>query len=121
MKSYTDSRRGARVPVFKEGDRVRVRKPFYVPKAHLHYFNPLVIRKKVGPSTCLLSDGKKWHASRLAKYHAPAPPETLARSAPNAIIDNCMVPEPDLPYAMNSHTPPARVRRPPSWLEDYVT
>ena len=33
-KKYTDSRRGAHVTSFKEEDRVRVRKPFHVPKAH---------------------------------------------------------------------------------------
>ena len=121
MKPYTDSRRGAHVTFFKEEDRVRVRKPFHVPKAHSRYTKPLVIRKQVGPSTFLLSDGKKWHSSRLARYHAPASPETLTRSAPDAVSDNYTVPEPDLPDAMNSHTTPARVRRPPSWLEDFVT
>ena len=122
------------LPLSKKGT-VRVRKPFHVPKAHSRYTKPLVIRKQVGPGTFLLSDGRKWHSSRLARYHAPASPETLTCSTPDAVCDNYTVPEPDLPDAvsdnytvpesdlpdaMNSHTP-ARVRRPPSWLEDFVT
>ncbi|MEQ2183491.1 hypothetical protein GOODEAATRI_033246, partial [Goodea atripinnis] len=46
MKSYTDSSRGARILVFEEGERVRVRKPTHVPKAHPRYSQPVRVKKK---------------------------------------------------------------------------
>lgn len=70
MKQYCDTRRGARTPSFKEGDRVRVRKPGHVKKGHPRFSPPIRINKQVGPSTYTLEDGKTWHASHLAPVNA---------------------------------------------------
>lgn len=100
---------------------MRVRKPFNVTKAHRRYSKLLLIIKQVGQSTYLLSDSKKWHSSQLVRYHTPAFQETLASSVPHAVSDDFTVLEPDLTDAMDSHATSARVRRHPSWFENYVT
>lgn len=123
MKTYTDARRGARSPPFKEGDSVRVRKPTHVPKAHPRFTEPMRIQRKVGPATYRLQDGKKWHASRLAMSNVPARPIQadfdLPTEEPPTVQPTV---QPDVPH----HHPapaievPARVRRPPRWLQDFV-
>lgn len=49
---------------FSKGDKVHIKKPVFVQKARPKSTPP--VRKKVGPYTYLLDDGKKWHASCLA-------------------------------------------------------
>ncbi len=71
MKAYTDSRCVACTPDFKVGDWVRVCIPTHVPKAHPKFTNPCQIVRKLGACTYLLSDGKNWHASHLARSVAP--------------------------------------------------
>ena len=117
MRTYTDFRRGARTPTFREGDSVRVRKPTHVPKGHPRFTEPMRIQRKVGPATYLLQDGKKWHASRLTGSNAPARPVNsdypvidLPTEEPPTVL------QPDVPH--DAH--PARMRRPPRWLEDFV-
>lgn len=48
----------------KPGEKVRVRKPHHVPKAHPRFSHPATVRKKIGPNSFLLSDGKTWNASQ---------------------------------------------------------
>ena len=54
MKLYTDKKRGAKPPPFKCGNRVRVRKPMHVPKAGRKFTDPMLVNKKLGPSTYVL-------------------------------------------------------------------
>lgn len=64
-KEYTDAKRSAKTPKFKEGDFVRVRKPTNGGKGELSYSRPLKIQKQVGPGTFRLEDGRSWNASKL--------------------------------------------------------
>ena len=107
MKTYTDGKRGACTPSFQEGDSVRVRNPLHVPKAHPKFGAPQRVKKKVAQSTYLLEDGRKWNASHLA-------PDRCAAAKPQ-----------DIPASPDSATPStpkqARVRKKPSWMQEYVT
>lgn len=74
-KQYTDKRRGAKMPAFKPGDWVRVKKPDHAHKGTPKFTPPLSIQRQIGPSTFVLSDNKKWNASRLTRCPAgPGPP-----------------------------------------------
>ncbi|ROL43082.1 hypothetical protein DPX16_14794 [Anabarilius grahami] len=46
MKQYTDIKRHARTPSFAQGERVRVRIPRLVPKAHSRFSAPLTVEKR---------------------------------------------------------------------------
>lgn len=67
MRRYTDAKRGARMPSFQPGERVTIRKPYHVPKAHSRFTAPTTVRKRIGTNSFLLSDGKIWNASHLAR------------------------------------------------------
>lgn len=56
----------AKPPPFRCGDCVRVRKPMHVPMAGRKFTVPLSVDKKLGPSTYVLSDEKKWNAGHLS-------------------------------------------------------
>ncbi|CAN7939107.1 unnamed protein product [Ixodes hexagonus] len=64
-KEYTDAKKSAKTPRFKEGDYVRVRKPRSVSKGELSYSRPLKIQEQLGPGTFRLEDGRSWNASKL--------------------------------------------------------
>lgn len=119
MKTYTDARRGASPPPFKDGDNVRVRKPTHVPKVHPRFTEPMRIQQKVGPATYLLQDVKKWHASRLAMSNVPARPIQADLSVRTTEEPPTVLPiiQPDVPH---DQPVSARVRRPPRWLQDFV-
>ncbi|XP_039602201.1 uncharacterized protein K02A2.6-like [Polypterus senegalus] len=106
MKVYTDAKRGARLPSFKTGDKVRVRNPLHVPKGHQKFSNPVTINKKLGAHTYILSDGKTWNASHLVAF--PDCASTPAQKEVNP---------PELPQSPR----PKRSTHPPNWLKDYVT
>ena len=108
MKRYTDARRHARMPSFRPGERVRIRKPQHVPKAHPRFTSPATVRERIGPNTFLLSDGKTWNATHLA--HTPP-----------VAGQNCDT-SGHLPTAVShspSHKQP-RVKYKPKWHKDYV-
>ncbi|XP_055005269.1 uncharacterized protein K02A2.6-like [Boleophthalmus pectinirostris] len=65
-KRYTDKKRGARTPTFAVGDKVRICKPFLVGKGERQYTDPVSIQQQTGHSTFILSDGKRWNATRLS-------------------------------------------------------
>lgn len=72
MRGYTDAKRGARIPSFRPGERVRIRIPHHVPKAHPRFTFPATVRKRIGPNSFLLSDGKTWNATHLARIPSVA-------------------------------------------------
>lgn len=90
-KEFTDRKVGAKVPMFQVNDAVRVRKHQHVYKGSSRFTEPLTVVKKVGPSTYLLSDGRKWNASKLAHF----PKQALACKSEdnNNMLDGLMVPE----------------------------
>lgn len=110
MKLYSDKKRGAKPPPFKCGDRVRVRKPMHVPKAGRKFTVPMLVNKKLGPSTYVLSDGKKWNAAHLSLV-----PETTQMTLENAQVN------PGTENVVYEPVKSTRARQPPVWLKDYAT
>ncbi|XP_048842528.1 uncharacterized protein LOC125715236 isoform X3 [Brienomyrus brachyistius] len=108
MQHYTDAKRGACMPSFRPGERVRIRKPNHVPKAHPRFTSPTTVRKRIGPNSFLLSDGKIWNASHLAKI----PPVAGQDCDTSRLIHTGVSHSP-------SHKQP-RVKYKPKWLKDYV-
>lgn len=104
MKTYIDSRQGARPLSFQRGDKVHVWKPLHVMKGHKRYTEPLSIHEKIGDSTYFLRDVKTWNASHLTAFLVRA--ATADRDIKEPVIDS-----------------PPRMRRgiqKPVWLKDYV-
>ncbi|RXN34374.1 gypsy-16 si [Labeo rohita] len=56
-----------KVPDIKATDWVRVRRPHRDNKLASYWSAPLQVTHQLGPATFLLSDGTRWHASRLRK------------------------------------------------------
>lgn len=108
MKRYTDAKRGARVPSFQIGDRVRIRNPLHVPKGHPRFTSPATVKRIKGNHTFLLSDGKNWNASHLA-HCAPVAGQNLTATG---LKKNQHV---LLPFGK-----PTRSRYKPSWHRDFV-
>ncbi|RXM91343.1 hypothetical protein EOD39_21276 [Acipenser ruthenus] len=109
-KAYTDVRRRAKVPVFKQVDYVRVRKPEHVKKRTAKFTDPVRVQRKIGPSTYVLGDGKTWNASHLTLY-----------------LETALVSQTEVPRATEqcdtTPTSPVRskpIRRPSAWQEDFV-
>ncbi len=122
MKAYTDSRCVACTPDFKVGDWVRVCIPTHVPKAHQKFTNPWQIVRKLGACTYLLSDWKNWHASHLARSVAPIleASDTGAMDLSFQYLSSSSPPlAPQVPEPLKRVY--SRARRPPRWLEEYVT
>lgn len=61
------TKRGARVPSFQTGERVRRRNPLQVPKGHPRFTPPATIKKIKGKHTFMLSDGRNWNVSHLTR------------------------------------------------------
>ncbi|KAL7846430.1 hypothetical protein SRHO_G00214100 [Serrasalmus rhombeus] len=111
MKTYTDSKRHAQTPRFKEGDFVRVRKPTHVKKGKSRFTEPLQIARKSGMHSYQLTDGCVWDASRLAMLPAEF---SLSTEEHNSSIQQ------PSPSVVNTGTE-RRARWEPIWLKDYVT
>lgn len=73
QRNHTDSKRGARIPRFREGDYARLHKPTVVGKAGLSYSPPSKIVKQLGPDTFRLEDGRSWNASKLVTVPTECP------------------------------------------------
>jgi len=105
MQRYTDAKRGAHMPSVQPGERMRIRKPHHAPKAHPRFTSPVTVRKRIGPNSFLLSDGKTWNASHL----------------PHMGLDKTVT---HLGCYTVSHSPSLRqphARHKPKWHKDYVT
>ncbi|KAG1960356.1 immune-associated nucleotide-binding protein 9-like [Pimephales promelas] len=107
MKRYTDIKRHACIPSFAQGERVRVRIPRLVPKAHPRFSGLLTVEKRVSSNTFLLSDGKRWNATHLARSHSV--PESRGQDG---------TPTHTQPVQDTSEQP--RLRSKPKWHKDYV-
>uniref|UniRef100_A0A3P8RTR8 Integrase catalytic domain-containing protein n=1 Tax=Amphiprion percula TaxID=161767 RepID=A0A3P8RTR8_AMPPE len=111
-KSYTDKKRGAKPPKLAVGDKVHIRKPFYVGKGERQYTDPVSIQQQTGYSTFILSDGKRWNATRLSlcPERAEEPSCQASTAGQNA----------SLPETFPNRTNPQRMHKPPGWTKDYV-
>lgn len=67
MKSYSDTRRAVRQPLFTVGQAVRVFQPKQHNKLRSRYSTPQIIQEQVGPATYRFSDGRTWNADKLTK------------------------------------------------------
>ncbi|ROK06852.1 hypothetical protein DPX16_23455 [Anabarilius grahami] len=106
-KEYTDRKRRAKPVSFKVKEQVRIRKPDHVPKGSPKYTLPLSIREKIGPSSFLLSDGKKWNGLRLTKFTTQI--EKTAQGS-NLATQNC-------PVTLRRSE---RCVKPPMWMKDFI-
>ncbi len=118
-EEYTNRKTGAKVPMFQVNDAVCVRRLEHVQKGSPKFTEPLTVIKKVGPSTYLLSDSRKWNASKLPRFLKEA--LACTRKDNETVFNGLTVPknmihneqEPDLKWGL-------RVRNPPRWLTDFV-
>ncbi len=78
MQRYTDAKRGACPPSFQLGERVRIRIPHHIPKAHSRLTPPAMVRKRIGPN--FLSYRKTWNAAQLAPFPSVAGQKSLPLS-----------------------------------------
>ncbi len=58
------------MPLFPTRSYVLARKP-HTPKGQSPYRNPMKVERVLGRYTYILSDGQKWSARRLKRYHDP--------------------------------------------------
>lgn len=115
-KAYTDQRRGAKVPKFKEKDLVRIKKPEHVHKGSTRYTAPCLVRRRVGPNTFLLEDGKKWNASRLTGV----PNEELISLGKMTEGKPNVQPQAQGDVKEQSPRRSARVPKQQAWMKDFV-
>ncbi len=66
MKRWFDTKRRAHTIVQNQGDKVRDKLPWHVPKGHPRFSEPKEIKKQVGMNTFILPNRRKWHASQMA-------------------------------------------------------
>lgn len=115
-KVYTDQRKGAKVPKFKEKDWVRVKKPEHVHKGSTRYTAPCLVRRRVGPNTFLLEYGKKWNASRLTGV----PNEVFISLGKTTEEKPNVQPQAQGDVKEQSPRRSARVLKQPAWMKDFV-
>ncbi|KAI7797754.1 hypothetical protein IRJ41_019638, partial [Triplophysa rosa] len=110
-KHYTDRKRGSKFRNIKVGDKVRVRKPFHVKKGKAQFTDPLSVQQQTGPSTFILSDGKRWNSSRLSLCpEREENPEQAERRDRDCSMESTAL-------SLNRGI---RHRQPPMWSKDYV-
>ncbi len=71
MKQKFDLSARVKVPDIKATDWVRVRRPHRDNKLASYWSAPLQVTHQLGPSTFLLCNGTRWHASRLRNVLPP--------------------------------------------------
>ncbi len=72
MKQKFNLSARVKVPDIKTADWVRVRRPHRDNKLASYWSAPLQVTHQLGPATFLLSNGTRWHSSRLRKVPPPA-------------------------------------------------
>lgn len=124
-KANFDKRKCPRLVTFNIGDWVMVRKPGNLPKGERRYSDPIQITKSIGNRTYETSDRRRWNVSKLVKCNVPVEPsEVFDFDVPNEPGTPIVV---DVPAPVNVPAPPpvnrrsTRTRRPPKYLDDYVT
>ncbi len=147
MKQKFDLSARVKVPDIKATDWVRVRRPHRDNKLASYWSAPLQITHQLGPATFLLSNGTRWHASRLRKVPPPAhttgvtpqatppawqdtpacqlTPQIAPAQAPDMPINQpaeiCACPSPTAqPHPLVSPRP-VRIRSRPGHLQDFVS
>jgi len=123
-KVYTDARRGAQVPKIKEGSLVRVRKPFHVKKGLSKFHRPARVVRRAGANAYVLEDGRTWNAAHLSLVPDRIK-DTIDSSVPVPVLGpahmlDVPVPESEPAQSTTEGRMPARVRKKPAWLNDYV-
>lgn len=147
MKQAFDHSARAKAPDIKPMEWVRVCRPHRGNKLASYWSAPLQVTRQLGPATFLLSDGSRWHASRLRRVappkltppvtphvippasHYTSAPEQAPQIAPEEITDTPI----NLPPTMGTSTSPSetthsqfrasprpvRTRARPAYLEDF--
>nr|XP_039268356.1 uncharacterized protein K02A2.6-like [Styela clava] len=117
-KLYTDNKRHAKVPIFKVGDWVRIKRPIRGHKFKSSLSNPHKITRKVGPATYKLEDGSMWNARRLVRSY-----QHSFQNENDFHVETFGFNNEDIPNLRqsprNARRNPSRNRRLPSYLQDY--
>ena len=140
MKQRFDTSRRVKTPRFAAQDWVRVRRPHRGHKLQSFWSTPMQITDQLGPATFRLSDGSRWHASRLRRVPPPAAtgtgvptarPPVLTGMWDNIDTDFAVAGDPGLPpelppapvnqQPMEPAQRLARARSRPAYLKDYLT
>uniref|UniRef100_A0A1I8GGJ8 PDZ domain-containing protein n=1 Tax=Macrostomum lignano TaxID=282301 RepID=A0A1I8GGJ8_9PLAT len=90
---YTNKRRRARDSAVEAGDWVWQQVPHRAHKLATRLKEPLKIASQAGRNTFVLSDGTKWHASRLIKCNDPTAHSGAADRA-DELFEALLLPEP---------------------------
>lgn len=130
MKQRYDRKRRAKTSHIVVRDWVRVRRAHRDHKLLSFWSQPMRVTEQLGPATFRLSDGSRWHASRLRKV---APPTVTADTGANTDsgfgMDDLDFPmgQPPAPIEHPAERPaepaarPSRARARPGYLKDFVT
>ncbi|XP_036384580.1 uncharacterized protein K02A2.6-like [Megalops cyprinoides] len=71
MKTRFDGRQRARSPTIAVHDWVRIRRPLRENKLQSFWSHPVQVSQRLDPATYKLTDGTRWHSSRLRRVQAP--------------------------------------------------
>ncbi|KAJ8375497.1 hypothetical protein SKAU_G00060770 [Synaphobranchus kaupii] len=126
MKQRYDRTRRAKTPHIAVRDWVRVRRAHRDHKLLSFCSQPMRVTEQLGPATFRLSDGSRWHASRLREA---APPSVTADMEANTDsgfgVDDLDFPAGQPPAPIEHPAEPAarpsRARARPGYLKDFVT
>ncbi|KAJ8375478.1 hypothetical protein SKAU_G00060580 [Synaphobranchus kaupii] len=130
MKQRYDRTRRAKTPHIAVRDWVRVRRAHKDHKLLSFWSQPMRVTEQLGPATFHLSDGLRWHASRLREA---APPSVTADMEANTDsgfgVDDLDFPagQPPAPIEHPAERPAEPAARPscararPGYLKDFVT
>lgn len=127
-----DAKKKARIPRIFPMDWVRVQLPHRKNKLHTFWSQPQQVQKQLGLVTFQLSDGSRWHASRLRKVPCPSgadhtrdtvlPCSLLSSSYPLPPAQHPVTLQAtSLPPSEPSQGRPTRSHTLPARFQDYLT
>eukprot|EP00063_Salmo_salar_P068290 XP_014043125.1 PREDICTED: uncharacterized protein K02A2.6-like [Salmo salar] len=134
MKQRFDKAHRVKKSIIQVSDWVRARRPQRCNKMASFWSEPLQVSRQLGPATFMLSNGSRWHASRLRKVPAPqgirmhteqtCRPETPPDGPPPPLPPEpqpLRAPQGPEPQAVAVEERPMRARTRPAHLGDYLT
>ncbi|XP_028299780.1 uncharacterized protein LOC114461693 [Gouania willdenowi] len=130
MKRWFDRRHRVKPPTLTVSDWVRVRRPTRSHKLLSFWSAPTQITAQLGPSTFRVTDGSRWHVSRLRRVKQPSVADQQAAAHPRCTSGVWDLPDvlaetqavPDVraePLRVGPR--PVRARQRPLYLDDYFT
>ncbi len=127
MKERFDATHRVQTPSLSAGDWVRIKHLHCRNKLQSYWSEPLRVTKQLGPATCRLENGTRWHSNCLHRVTAPtAPASSLSLAValgwqPRPRADQVGGNPPAPPDTASRPACPQRMRVPLVWHGDYVT